>query len=316
MTVRLSATQAAVFAACLALAGCGSLPQPFLGQPGREAAILSVPPPPDLVVPPATHAMLDDRAASTYAGLLAADLVKRDVPTVATKATASDWRLLTTASLSGTAVTPHFRIIGPNGHVYDRVAGAPVPASAWAGGDHAALAASAESAAARLSTDLKAVNAEVQHSNPGSLENRPARVDFTGVSGAPGDGDHSLALNLRRDLRRAGIVLVKTRSNADFLLSGKVKATPHGSAADIVELQWIVDDRRGQTIGKVSQLHELKRADMMPYWGDVARAAAQQAALGIKQVIVNATPKAPSTLSASARSAGNTAGVDGASMAR
>lgn len=316
MTARLSARHAAALAACLALAGCGSLPQPFLGKPGKEAAILSVPPPPDLIVPPATNAMLDDRAASNYASLLAADLVRRDVPTVATKATASNWRLLTTASLSGTEVTPHFRIIGPNGHVYDHVAGAPVPASAWVSGDHAALAASAESAAARLSTDLKAVNAEVQHSNPGSLENRPARVDFTGVSGAPGDGDHSLALNLRRDLRQAGIVLVKTRSNADFLLSGKVKATPHGSGSDIVELDWLVNDRRGQTIGKVSQLHELKKADMVPYWGDVARAAAQQAALGIKQVIVNATPKPPSKPSGSARSAGKTAGVDGASASR
>lgn len=287
------ATCLAVLASCLALAGCGTLPQPFLGKPGHEGQILSVPPPPELVVPPPQQAMLDDQAAKTYAKLLAADLVKRDVPTVDTKATPTDWRLLTTASLSGSDVIPHFRIIGPNGHVYDHLDGAPVSASAWANGDQATLATSAESIAAKLSTDLKAINAEVQHSNPASLENRPAHVDFTGVTGAPGDGDHSLALNLRRDLDSAGIVLVKKPADADFVLTGKVKATPHGSGADIVELDWFVKDRRGKTIGRVSQLHELKKSDMVPYWGDVARAAAQQAALGIKQVIVNATPKAP-----------------------
>ncbi len=254
-----------------------------------------MPPPPILIVPEPTNAMLGNHAAALYAKDLAQALVAHDVPSLARPAGKGEWSLRMTAGLAGSEVAPDFAVIGPNGKVYGESAGPAVDAADWAAGAPAALAANAAAAAPALANQLAMINAVVQESNPNSLENRPARVSFSGVSGAPGDGDHALALNVRRDLPELGIVLTDRRPDADFLLNGVVKAKksikPDGQ--EVVELDWIVRDATGGFIGKVSQLHELRQADMVPYWGDVAVAAAQEASGGIKQVITNATPKRP-----------------------
>lgn len=280
----------------LLLAGCGTLPQPFLGRPGPEGALLSIPPPPVLIVPPPRDAMLGDKAARLYASDLAQALVKRNVPSLARPAGKADWKLIAQARILQNEIIPAFSIIGPTGRTYGHATIAPVAEQAWANGAPAVLKASAESAAAELATQLSAINASVQQSNPLSLENRPPRVLLAGINGAPGDGDHALAINLRRDLPQLGLVMVKAKHDADFVIAGVVKVSPsthsQGKAGtDIVELDWMVRGQGGQFIGKVSQLHDLKPSQMAPYWGDVAMAAAQQAALGLKQVIVNAIPK-------------------------
>jgi hypothetical protein len=281
----------------LLLAGCGTLPQPFLGRPGVTGARLAVPPPPMLIVPPSANAMLGNHAAALYAKDLARALVAHDVPSLARPATKGEWFLAMAARLAGNQVAPDFTIIGPNGKVYGKAAGMDVAAADWASGTPLVLAANAQAAAPVLVHQLRMINAVIQESNPNSLENRPPRVKFAGVSGAPGDGDHALSLNIRRDLPPLGIVLTDRRADADFVLNGVVKAKkPAGGSPggqEIVELDWLVRDTNGGFIGKVSQLHDLKPADMVPYWGDVAVAAAQQASAGIKQVIANATLKKP-----------------------
>jgi len=285
-----------IFLLPMLLAGCGTLPQPFLGRPGPEGARLSVPPPPVLIIPPPRDALLGNSASRDYAHDLADALVAEDVPSIARHPDKYDWRLLAHARISNDQVTPSFMIVGPTGKTYGQVTAAPVAAQAWANGDPATLKTVATSAAPELARQLGAINAIIQQSNPQSLENRPARVMIRDVTGAPGDGDHALALDVGRDLAQLGVVIVDHRHDADFVLSGQVKvssapATKPNQPSDIVEIDWLVRGQSGAFIGKVSQLHELQPAQMSPYWGDVAVAAAQQAALGIKQVIVNATPK-------------------------
>lgn len=298
-------TRLLAFAVLLMLASCGTLPQPFLGRPGAEGARLAVPPPPVLMVPSPRNALLGDKAAKLYAKDMAQALVKQDVPSIARSPGTYDWRLETTAKISGSEIIPEFAIIGPNKKTYGNVIGTPVEAAAWANGDSEALQTSAAAAASTLAKQLAAINAAVQQSNPQSLENRPPRVLFIAVTGAPGDGDHALALDLKRDLPALGIVMVERKDDADFVVAGTVKVSPNAGAptdqpSDIVELAWTVKSQSGRFIGKVSQLHDLKPSEMAPYWGDIAAAAAKQAALGIKQVITNATPKSASAVSASA----------------
>jgi hypothetical protein len=275
------------------LSGCGTLPQPFLGRPGAVGARLAVPPPPILIVPAPGGAMLGDQAAALYARDLAQAMVARDVPSLSRAASIHEWHLVITAAMFGDQVEPHYVIIGPNGRTYGKATGMAVAAADWAAGTPSVLEANAEAAAPALVRDLRMINAVVQESNPNSLENRPPRVIFTGVSGAPGDGNHALALNLRRDLPQLGIVLADRRADADFVLHGIVRATPRPGAEELVELDWTLRDASGGFIGKVSQLHDLTRAEMVPYWGDIAVAAAGQAAAGIKQVMANATLKKP-----------------------
>jgi hypothetical protein len=278
------------------LAGCGTLPQPFLGRPGPEASRLSVPPPPVLIIPPAQDALLGNAAAAHYAQDLATALVAQDVPSIARPSEKYDWQLIARARIKSDQVIPSFAIIGPTGRVYGHATMAPVPAESWANATPQTLEAVATAAAPILARQLGTINASVQQSNPKSLENRPTRMMIAGVKGAPGDGNHALALDVRRDLAQQGIVIVTNRHDADFILSGLVKVSPAPvksgqSPSDIVELDWLVRSQSGAFIGKVSQLHDLKPDQMAPYWGDVAVAAAQQAALGIKQVVVNAIPK-------------------------
>lgn len=300
-----------MFVLPMLLAGCGTLPQPFLGRPGKEGARLAVPPPPVLMVPSPQNAMLSDNAATLYAQDLANALIKQNVPSIAHPAAPYAWRLKVAATLLDTMVTPEFAIVGPNRKTYGHATGTPVPAVDWTNGDRSLLKASAFGIAPELAKKLAAINAAIQQSNPQSLANRPPQVRVKGVSGAPGDGNHSLALDVTRDLPKLGVVIVGTKDDADFVVDGAVKVSPnpkHGTGApsDLVELVWTVRTQAGQFIGKVTQLHDLKPNDMTPYWGDVAAAAAQQAALGIRQVISNATPKPAAPASANKSVPGHT----------
>lgn len=275
----------------LALAGCGTLPEPFYGNPGVEGARLAVPPAPVLMVPTPDTALLSDDAAKTYAQDLAAALANYDVPSIAGPAAKANWRLTTSAHLAGNNVIPAYVITGPDGKTYGNVTGAPAPAQGWADGTPAALAAQAQADAQTLSKTLAAINAQVQQSNPHSLENRAPRIFVGAVTGAPGDGDTSLPLNLTRDLPGPDDEVVHDAARADFIVTGNVITSPAPNSQMMVEMDWTVQDSNHRKIGQVTQLHPLALADITPYWGDVAAAAASEAAGGIQQVVVNATLK-------------------------
>jgi hypothetical protein len=275
----------------LALAACGTLPEPFYGDPGREGAILSIPPAPVLMVPAPTGALLGNDAAKLYAKDLAAQLANMEVPSIFGPAAKGDWQLVTTAKLDGNNVIPAYAVIGPNGKIYGRLQGAPVSAAAWADGAATALQSGAVADAKPLSKLLGNINAQVQQSNPLSLENRPPRVFIGSVTGAPGDGDTALPLDLSRDLPSPNLELVTTAKQADFSVTGMVRATPSSPGHVTVELDWTVLDANHRKIGQVTQLHVLALSDISPYWGDVAAAAASEAANGIQDVVLNAKLK-------------------------
>jgi hypothetical protein len=279
-----------LFLACL-LTACGTLPEPFYGDPGVEGAKLATPPAPVLIVPPPDNAMLADDSAKLYATDLANALAALDVPSVARPAQKTDWRVTTTAQLNGTNVVPHYAITGPDGKAYGGQDGAPVPAQDWANGNPAALNTAATADALTLTKLLARVNADVQQSNPRSLENRPPVIFFSGVTGAPGDGNHALALNMNRDLPGLGVQQTSKPAQADYTVNGVVKTQPDTGGQILVEIDWLVHDSNNRIVGQVTQLHDLDPADITPYWGDIAAAAAAEGASGIHTVIENDTLK-------------------------
>ncbi len=275
-------------AVLLLLAGCGTLPEPFYGNPGPEGARLAQPPPPVLVIPPPTAAMLDDKSAALFAADLATALANNDVPSIARAASKQDWRLTVTATLRGASVLPAYAITGPDGKSYGTQTGAPVDAAAWANGDTTALASAAATDTPALVRSLTQTNARVQQSNPNSLENRPPRLFMGAVTGAPGDGDTALAFDMARDLPGPDVELVQKPGRADFTITGLVKTQPVGNGQLLVELDWIIHDTNNREIGQVTQLHQLSPTDITPVWGDVAAAAATEAATGVHEAINNA----------------------------
>jgi hypothetical protein len=273
----------------LLLAACGTLPQPFYGNPGSpEAAKLAEPPAPVLMVPAPKAALLTDDAATQYANDVAASLAAHDVPSVAGPAVKNEWQLGISASVSGTTITPAYAIIGPDGKTYGHQTGATAPASGWSAGDAATLNAAANADAPALTQLMTNINAQIQQANPQSLENRAPRVFVGAVTGAPGDGDTSLPLNLSRDLPGPDLNVVTNAQQADFTVTAAIKTSPAPQGQLQVELDWVVRDRNNRIVGQVTQLHDLDPKDITPYWGDVAAAAAQEAAQqGITTVIQN-----------------------------
>lgn len=276
-----------VFAALLALAGCGDLPHPFQNNPGLAAIRLSQPPPSRLAVPTPDRSLLDDTAASTWAQDVADALAAAEVPAVAGRARVDDWRLQLSAELHGRIVLPRYTVLNAAGIAKGTVDGSEIAAESWAAGSAATLQASAAQAAPQLAEMLTAIEAARQQADPNSLLNRPPRVFVAEVKDAPGDGDESLTRQLRSQMASNGAVVAKAQAGADYAVQGLVHMAAGKGGTDRVEIQWVVLDARGNEAGRVVQLNEVPPGSLGQYWGDVALVVTQQAAGGIRNVITN-----------------------------
>lgn len=284
--------------AALTLAGCGDLPQPFAGNPGRDALRLATPPPARLDIPAPTHALLADPQARAWAQALADLLLQKEVPAVAQPARKGDWSLAVDASLHGDQVVPTYRIVSPAGKVRESAAGTPVPADAWVSADPTLLKANAQLAAAQVSTMLTGIQAAVAQADPNSLLNRPTRIWFTGVTGAPGNGNFELARQMTVLLPDGHDTLQTIAKGADYTLGGHVtisKPDREANGVQHIEIVWTVQNAKGHEAGKATQLHDVPAHSLDGYWGDIAAAAAQEAATGVREVIANneGRPHAP-----------------------
>ncbi len=274
----------------LVLASCGDLPQPFAENPGGDAPRLSVPPPSRLDVPVPLGALLAGREARIWTDALTVSLLQKEVPAVAQPVRRGDWHLEVTARQQGGEVLPTYRIVGPNGRVQASEDGTPVPAGSWIGADPALLHANAALAAAQVDAMLSGIQAKEAEADPNSLLNRITRIWFTGVSGAPGNGDVELGREMATLLPDEHDTLQTDARHADYTVSGQVSVSapaPKAGNVQHVEITWTVRNARGHEAGKATQLHDVPAHSLDGFWGDVAVAAAQEAAGGIHEVISN-----------------------------
>lgn len=269
------------------LAGCGDLPQPFAGHPGALAERLAQPPPARLDVPVPTGALLGDAASATYEAALVAALQDREVPAVADVRRKGDWGLVATAELRGDKVVPMFTVQDPSGAAQGSVEAPSVDAAQWAEGGKAALESAAAASAPTITNLLTQIDASRRLSDPHSLLNRPARLFVNEVTGAPGDGNHQLARNLRQELPKVGEVVQDNAAGADFVVQGEVKTAPGAGGTERIEIQWIVRDAQNRELGRIVQLNDIQPGTLDHYWGDVALVVAQEAASGVREVILN-----------------------------
>ncbi len=277
-------------AALLSLAACGDLPQPFLGHPGAAAERLAQPPPSRLAILPPTESLLPAAGAATWAGAVADALRTEEVPaTTDVRHRRSDWSLVLSAEVRGAEVVPSYAVQNPSGEPQGFSEGAPVSTAAWAGGDPAVLKAAAAQAAPGIASLLNRIEAARRQSDPNSLLNRPARIYFSGVTGAPGDGNSSLPAQMRTKLGALGLVIQDAAGGADFSLAGQVQTAPGAKGTMRIELQWIVADSRGAERGRIVQLNEVPPGTLDRYWGDVAVVVADEAAGGVRDVVLNAS---------------------------
>lgn len=243
-----------------------------------------------LAVPPPTEALLTDAAAAQFATTLTAALQTEDVPAVAIAAPLPlDWRLRISAEVSGANVQPRFTILDADGRSQGVVAGAAVPARAWSEAAPATLRAVAAEGGPKVTQLLLSVQAARASASPAAIASGPARIRLIPVRGAPGDGNTALTARLREFLSNRGYVIQELAEGAAYGVTAEVKVEPAAPGLQRVEIQWIVSRRDGEELGRVLQLNDVPTTSLQRFWGDVAYAAAEEAAGGVQTIIRNAT---------------------------
>ncbi|MBB2205742.1 hypothetical protein [Gluconacetobacter takamatsuzukensis] len=277
-------------AGLLLLSGCLDVPHPFRdpGVAGRSLARNA--PPARLAIPLPAAALLGDEAARTWSRDIAAALLEQTVPAMAQPVRPGDWWLRLGAETRGGLVIPTYSIMTPAGRVRGSGEGVGVPAAAWAAGDADALLQSARQLAVPITGALTGIQADQMAQDPHSLKHRAARIYFSGVKGAPGDGDVALAQAFVASLRDAEDAIQDHPREADFTVSCAVSISaviPGGTGHPQQHLQlvWRVLDAQGKESGAATQLHDIDAHSLDGPWGEVALAAAQEAAAGVRQVI-------------------------------
>ncbi len=271
----------------LLLTACGDLPRSFQGNPGGDAPMLSLPPTARLITSPPTEARLGEDDARYIAENLADTLADRELPVVLGRPGPEDWRLEISADLRGANVLPTYVIKNAEGEMMGTVEGAPVPTQTWANGGSATMDAAIAAATPKIVSLLAQIEASRRANDPSTMAGRgPTRVAFTGVSGAPGDGNTMLVQKMREFMSRNGLVIQETRTGADWVVSGEVEmAAGENPSQQRVEIQWIVSDTAGNERGRVLQLNEVPSGSLNHYWGDVAYAVASEASGGVRDII-------------------------------
>jgi len=270
------------------------LPRPYAGNPGEVAEHLAAPPPGRLAIPVPGAAFLTEAAATKLAEGVREGLVTREVPVFAGPAQPGDWPLVITARTTpDRTIVLNYAVSDPTGKPLGAVDTPPIPAADWVAARPATLQRAIDDAVPRLSDLLTRIAAARAESDPNSLVNRPTKVAFTGVIGAPGDGDQSLARRMRDELAALGQALQDTPDGADFQVSGEVTVTPNAGDQQRVEIVWLVRNAKGGEAGKVAQLNDVKRGTLDHAWGDIAVVVAHEAAYGVRDVIVNQIGRKP-----------------------
>lgn len=273
----------------LALAACGGLPRPFEGNAGLTAQRLSQPPPARLAIPLPRDIFLGDAAAAELSQRIAEGLLAEEVPVVAGVPQKADWRLTIGTEPRGSDIVPLYRVFDPAGAQRGITEGLAVSSEQWIKAPP--LRRIAGEAIPRIASLLTRIEAERRQSDPTSLVNRAPVLAFTGVSGAPGDGNITLARAMRAELVKAGQELADATRRADFTVSGVVMVAPAPGNAQRIEVDWLVLDANGKEAGRVVQLNEVPKGMLSLAWGDVAYVVAAEAAGGVKDVIANRVPR-------------------------
>ena len=290
MILSFRALRGAALALALALPACGDLPQPYRGNPGGQAGALAAPPAYRLAVPAPDAALLSGAQAVGFAEALSAALLTAEVPASATEPLPLDWRLTIEASLQGNAVIPRYVLTDPDGRQQGATLGTRIPARDWSEANPEVMQRVAREAAPRIADLLLRAEAARKGNDPAALlAHGPPRIYVPMVRGAPGDGNQALTARIRDALTTQGMQVQETAQGARFAVTGQVAVVNQpGLRSQRVELLWTISRQDGEDLGRVLQLNEVPVGVLDRFWGDVAFAAANEAAGGVRTVVQNA----------------------------
>lgn len=104
------------------------------------------------------------------------------------------------------------------------------------------------------------------------------------VTGAPGDGNSSLAAAMRQELQTVGVGAPGSGQRG-YGVAGKVTVGAVKDGKQPVRIEWRVTDPSGTHLATVAQNNEIPAGTLDGSWGGIANDAAQGAAQKIKAII-------------------------------
>lgn len=106
------------------------------------------------------------------------------------------------------------------------------------------------------------------------------------VTGAPGDGNSSLAAAMRRELEEKGMQMTESGPGA-YRVSADVKIKPPKDGSQAISINWVINDPKGVEVAKITQNNDVPAGYLDKAWGQSAEDAAKAASIQIKQVIAD-----------------------------
>jgi hypothetical protein len=182
-----------------------------------------------------------------------------------------------------------WRLYAPDGHtVSERSVEVGASAAAWATADDVAITKLAAASAQHLASLF--LDDSPKEAAIGANDDR-TRVAIGKISGAPGDGQKSLADAIAAVLKRQEVAVVNQGEKADLRVECDVTVEPAKGNTQHVKILWRV--RRaadGAEIGTVGQENEVPKGTLDGPWGDLSYSVAIAANDGLMQVIARGAP--------------------------
>ncbi len=110
------------------------------------------------------------------------------------------------------------------------------------------------------------------------------------VAGATGDGGIALRQAMARALGGAGFRLTDAPAPDGLVVTGQVALSPPRKGRQMVEIVWQVRRTDGADIGKLTQSNAVPAGSLEGIWGGTARAIADAAVGGVRDLLSRAKP--------------------------
>ncbi|MFT8718597.1 hypothetical protein [Acetobacter sp.] len=274
---------------CL-LSGCLSVPHPFQNDGKMSKGSVANAPTSRLDVPVPEDTSLSPEGRKIWADQVTQALLDQSVPAIAQKPRKGDWWLKLRTEERGDMIVPLYSVMTPQGAIRATEEGPAVPTVLWKAASPETIHTASQQGAGQVVNVLTGIMAEDMEEDPHSLKHRGAKIWFQGVTGAPGDGNISLARAFTVSFRGTKDTIQTSKKDADFMVATTVKITdgPAGSRNNPqqnIRIDWRVTDKDDKEVGIATQLHDIPAHSLDQMWGDVAVAAADEAAGAVEEMI-------------------------------
>ncbi len=154
----------------------------------------------------------------------------------------------------------------------------------WEGGDRMLL----DELATVAAQAIAALVQEPAAAGAASVPRPPLHV--AAVTGAPGDGGVALRRAMTRALGGAGFRLSDAPVSGALVIAGRVALSPPREGRQTAEIIWAVRRAEGTELGRLTQKNAVPAGSLDGAWGPTARAIADAAVGGVRDLLDRAMP--------------------------